>query len=255
MQVGCVGSSVEALMEERFWQWQGRGEGPAARGKMATMQKLHSVCCQSGYPMYRLTGLGSTVPHVACWCTAVVQAFTIASHHSAPPALPHWHDKRRSPPGISCPSSSGCTLLCNSLPEKYLGKLSLHQYCWWHVKAEDPPAQGRPAPSIPGRDMVLTSFTLWSIGCSHSLLTSQWLSKKVRMSAVATSAPRTRERISPTVRKGHRGAGRSGRGTAEHPSEKILSAAITGEEKHTNNDFACHFCPCHWASIWFLLWW
>lgn len=53
------------------------------------MEKLHSVCCQSGYPMYRWTGLGSTAPAGDTRYKLVVQAFTIASHLSAPPALPH----------------------------------------------------------------------------------------------------------------------------------------------------------------------
>lgn len=43
----------------------------------------------------------------------------------------------------------------------------------------------------------LTSLTLWMRGCSQSVLTSQWLSRKVRMVAEATLAPRTRERINP----------------------------------------------------------
>ena len=45
----------------------------------------------------------------------------------------------------------------------------------------------------------LTSFTRCSMGCSHSVFTSQWLSRNVRTAAAATSAPRTRERISPEV--------------------------------------------------------
>ena len=50
----------------------------------------------------------------------------------------------------------------------------------------------------PGTD-TLTSFTRCSMGCSHSVFTSQWLSKKVRTPAAATSAPRTRDRISPAT--------------------------------------------------------
>lgn len=50
----------------------------------------------------------------------------------------------------------------------------------------------------PGIDR-LTSLTRCSMGCSHSVFTSQWLSRKVRTAAAATSAPRTRERISPEV--------------------------------------------------------
>lgn len=42
-----------------------------------------------------------------------------------------------------------------------------------------------------------TSLTLWIIGCSQSMLTSQWLSRKVRTEAEAELAPRTRERIRP----------------------------------------------------------
>ena len=42
-----------------------------------------------------------------------------------------------------------------------------------------------------------TSLTLWIIGCSQSVLTSQWLSKKVKMEAEAVLAPRTRDRIRP----------------------------------------------------------
>lgn len=56
------------------------------------MEKLHSVCCQSGYPMYRWTGLGSTAPAGDMRYKLVVQAFSIASHHSAPPALPHGQE-------------------------------------------------------------------------------------------------------------------------------------------------------------------
>ena len=42
-----------------------------------------------------------------------------------------------------------------------------------------------------------TCLTLWSMGCSQSVLTSQWLSRKVRTGAEAAPAPRTLERISP----------------------------------------------------------
>lgn len=44
---------------------------------------------------------------------------------------------------------------------------------------------------------VRTSLTLWIIGCSQSVLTSQWLSKKVKTEAEAVLAPRTRDRIRP----------------------------------------------------------
>lgn len=199
IQVVCVDSSVGALTEGKSWQWQGRGEGPSARREMSTMKKLHRVSCQIGYPVYRWGGLGRT----ALAGRHEVQFGGPSVHHCIPPlstscpaTLAGGH---RSLSRISCPSSTVCTFIRNSLPEEYLGRLCPHQYCWWQCVS---PAQDRPASSILEGDMVLTSFTLWSIGCSHSLLTSQWLSRKVRMSAVATSAPRTRERISPIVRKG-----------------------------------------------------
>lgn len=165
------------------------------------MEKLHSVCCQSGYPMYRCTGLGSTAPAGDLRYKLVVQVFAIAYHHRAPPAVPHQQENVE-----ACQGS--LAHLAQAVPSSVTACLRSsweccpHWHCWWHVRAEDPPAQDKSGPSIPEGEMVLTSFTLWSIGCSHSLLTSQWLSKKVRMSAVATSAPRTRERISPTMRKG-----------------------------------------------------
>lgn len=131
---------------------------------------------------------------------------------------------------------------------------------------------------MPEQDVVLTSFTLWSIGCSHSLLTSQWLSKKVRMSAVATSAPRTRERISPTRRKGQQRRrkvgkgniwasfrtntlcdhcrGRAGDSPISHLHQKQRAALEQGmpwEQSdepswHTMNDLSSHFCPWHRTS-------
>lgn len=54
-----------------------------------------------------------------------------------------------------------------------------------------------PEPELPRGTDRLTSFTRCSRGCSHSVFTSQWLSRKVRTAAAATSAPRTRDRISP----------------------------------------------------------
>lgn len=42
-----------------------------------------------------------------------------------------------------------------------------------------------------------TSLTLCIIGCSQSALTSQWLSRKVKIEAEAVLAPRTRDRIRP----------------------------------------------------------
>lgn len=61
------------------------------------------------------------------------------------------------------------------------------------------PRHGEPVPRVraPPGAYGLTSFTRCSMGCSHSVFTSQWLSRKVRMAAEATSAPRTRDRISP----------------------------------------------------------
>lgn len=50
---------------------------------------------------------------------------------------------------------------------------------------------------------VCTSLTRWIIGWSQSVLTSQWLSKKVKMEAEAVLAPRTRDRIRPE--KKHKG--------------------------------------------------
>lgn len=130
--------------------------------------------------------------------------------------------------------------------------------------------------------MVLTSFTLWSIGCSHSLLTSQWLSKKVRMSAAATSAPRTRERISPArgegqqrsrkVRKGNVWAsfrkntlcghyrGRAGDSPISHLYQEQRAASEQGipwgqsdkPSQYTMNDLSCRFCPWHRTSTWLL---
>lgn len=63
-----------------------------------------------------------------------------------------------------------------------------------------PPAHvTSPCSRIPRDGDRLTSFTRCSMGCSHSMFTSQWLSRKVRMVALATSAPRTRDRISPAM--------------------------------------------------------
>lgn len=162
------------------------------------MEKLHRVSCQSGYPIYRWTGLDSTAPAGDMRYSLVVQAFTIASHHSVPPAPPHWQEdveaRRGSLAHLAQTVPSSITAAWG-IPGQALSSPVLLMACV-------SPAQDRSAPSILEGDTVLTSFTLWSIGCSHSLLTSQWLSRKVRMSAVATSAPRTRERISPTARKG-----------------------------------------------------
>lgn len=44
---------------------------------------------------------------------------------------------------------------------------------------------------------TLTSLTLCSSGCSQSLFTSQWLSRKVRVVPWAASAPRIRDRTRP----------------------------------------------------------
>lgn len=62
-----------------------------------------------------------------------------------------------------------------------------------HIPAETQPEGS----SVFQRAANFTSFTLWIIGCSQSVLTSQWLSRKVKMEAEAALAPRTRERIRP----------------------------------------------------------
>lgn len=56
------------------------------------MKKLHRVSCQSGYPVYRWGGLGRTALAGDMRYSLVVQAFTIAFHHSASSALPHWQE-------------------------------------------------------------------------------------------------------------------------------------------------------------------
>lgn len=207
-----VGSSVGTVMEGKFWQWQGRGEGRAAR-EMETMEKLHNVHCPGSCPTCRWTGLGSTMPAGDKRYKLVVPVLTIASHHSAPPALSHWQN--RIPSGICCPSSPGCTFLqavtaCLRSTLAGLALTSSADTC--EGRGSTSTAQASSIHPRAGR--VLTSFTLWSIGCSHSLLTSQWLSKKVRMSAAATSAPRTRERISPTRRKGQQRSRRGRKGNS-----------------------------------------
>lgn len=116
MQVVCVGSSAGALMEGKFWQWQGGGEGPATR-EITAMEKLPRVCW-GRCPTYGQKR--STTPAGQLRYKLVVQLFTTASHHSAPAAPLCWQENARSPSGICCPPSSGCTFIC--LRKGLLGK-------------------------------------------------------------------------------------------------------------------------------------
>lgn len=132
IQVVCVDSSVGALMEGKSWQWQGRGEGPSARREMSTMKKLHSVLPK----WLSCVQVGRTRKDSTCR-RHEVQFGGPSVHHCIPPlsiSCPATlAGGRRSLSRISCPSSTVCTFIRNSLPEEYLGRLCPHQYCWWHI--------------------------------------------------------------------------------------------------------------------------
>lgn len=97
-----------SISGRKVWQWQDRGGGPATR-ETAAMEKV-AQCVLRSLSYVQAKKKHNTAGQLRY--KLVVQLFTIASHHSAPAALLCWQQNARSPSGICCPSSSGCTSIC-----------------------------------------------------------------------------------------------------------------------------------------------